>query len=280
MKRSNTVLYRLLRNRLALIGVMMILTVLVCAVFAPAIAPHDPNKMSLTAAFLPIGSDNHLLGTDEFGRDLLSRLIYGARISLTVAVISVLMGGSVGTVLGLTAGYYGGKYEAVVMRVMDALFAFPYVLLAITLMTVLGQGLNNLIIAISIVYIPGFARIVRGEALVIKNEEYIEVIRSLGASDTRIVFRHILPNCVASITVYVTMCTAGAILSEASLSFLGLGIQPPTATWGTILRGGQEFLVLSPQIATCSGLAVLITVLGFNLFGDGLRDALDPKLKR
>lgn len=280
MKRSNTVLNRLFRNRLAIIGMLMIFTVFACAIFASFIAPRDPNLMDLANSLLPVGSNQHVLGTDEFGRDLLSRLIYGARISLTVAVFAVFMGGTIGTVLGLTAGYYGGKIEAVTMRIMDALFAFPTVLLAITLMTVLGQGLNNLILAISIVAIPGFARIVRGETLVIKNEEYIEVIRSLGASDARIVFRHILPNCVASITVYASMCTAGAILSEASLSFLGLGIQPPTATWGTILRGGQEFLAVSPQIATCSGLAILITVLGFNLFGDGLRDALDPKLKQ
>jgi ABC-type dipeptide/oligopeptide/nickel transport systems, permease components len=263
-----------------MIGMTMIFAVIACAIFASFIAPHDPNKMDLANSFLPAGSEQHALGTDEFGRDLLSRLIYGARISLTVAIASILLGGTIGTVLGLAAGYYGGKIEAVTMRIMDALFAFPTVLLAISLMTVMGQGLTNLIIAISIVAVPGFARIVRGETLVIKSEEYIEVIRSLGASDARIVFRHILPNCVASVTVYATMSTAGAILSEASLSFLGLGIQPPTATWGTILRGGQEFLVVSPQIATCSGLAILITVLGFNLFGDGLRDALDPKLKR
>lgn len=268
---------KLLKNKLAFIGFIIIILIVVSAILAPVLSPYDPNKMDLSNTLLPSGSAGHILGTDNYGRDILSRIIYGSRISLIVGVFSVAIGGSIGSILGLTAGYYGRKIDAVIMRVMDALFAFPFVLLAIILMTVLGQGLGNLIIAISITNIPGFARIVRGEAMVIKKSEFIEATKSIGASDLRIIFKHIFPNSAASMTVYSTMSIAGAILSEASLSYLGLGIQPPTATWGNILKGGQEYITSNPEMAVYSGIAILITVLGFNLFGDGLRDVLDPK---
>lgn len=277
-KKERGVWGRLLRNKLAVIGLIVIAGMSFTAVFAPVIATHPPNAMDAPQLLTP-GADGHLLGTDNYGRDLFSRIVYGAQISLIVGVFAVSLGGLVGTLLGLISGYYGGKLDAVIMRTMDGLFAFPFILLAIALMTVMGQGLINVIIAIGIANVPGFARIVRGEVLSVKEEEYIEVTRSLGARDSRIVFRHILPNCMAPLIVYATMNIAGAIISEAALSFLGVGVQPPTASWGSILKDGKDFLVLSPHMATFSGLAILLSVLGFNLFGDGLRDALDPKMK-
>ncbi|MBU5445157.1 ABC transporter permease [Paenibacillus sp. MSJ-34] len=276
---ENSVMLRLLRNKLAVIGLLLIVILSVLALFAPLIATHPPDKMDLTASLLTPGTDGHLLGTDNYGRDLFSRIVYGARVSLIVGLFAVGLGGIIGTLLGLVSGYYGGKVDAVIMRIMDGLFAFPFILLAIVLMTVLGAGLFNVILAIGIANVPGFARIVRGQVLSVKEEEYIEVTRSLGAGDSRIIFSHILPNCLAPIIVYATMNIAGAIISEAALSFLGLGVQPPTASWGSILKDGKDFLVLSPHMATYSGLAILLSVLGFNLFGDGLRDALDPKMK-
>ncbi len=276
---DNSVWRRLLRNKLATVGLVIIALMVIAALFAPLLSTHDPNKMDLTKTLLEPGTDGHLLGTDNYGRDLYSRIIYGARISLIVGIFAVGLGGLIGTVLGLLSGYYGGRIDAVIMRTMDGLFAFPFILLAIALMTVLGAGLVNVIIAIGIANIPGFARIVRGQVLSVKEEEYIEVTRSLGANDSRIIFSHILPNCMAPLIVYATMNVAGAIISEAALSFLGLGIQPPTASWGNILKDGKDFLVLSPHMATFSGLAILLSVLGFNLLGDGLRDALDPKMK-
>lgn len=276
---ENSVMLRLLRNKLAVVGLLLIIILSVLALFAPLIATHPPDKMDLTASLLTPGTDGHLLGTDNYGRDLFSRIVYGARVSLIVGLFAVGLGGIIGTLLGLVSGYYGGKVDAVIMRIMDGLFAFPFILLAIVLMTVLGAGLFNVILAIGIANVPGFARIVRGQVLSVKEEEYIEVTRSLGAGDSRIIFSHILPNCLAPIIVYATMNIAGAIISEAALSFLGLGVQPPTASWGSILKDGKDFLVLSPHMATYSGLAILLSVLGFNLFGDGLRDALDPKMK-
>lgn len=276
---ENSVMLRLLRNKLAVVGLLLIVILSVLALFAPLIATYPPDKMDLTASLLTPGTDGHLLGTDNYGRDLFSRIVYGARVSLIVGLFAVGLGGIIGTLLGLVSGYYGGKVDAVIMRIMDGLFAFPFILLAIVLMTVLGAGLFNVILAIGIANVPGFARIVRGQVLSVKEEEYIEVTRSLGAGDSRIIFSHILPNCLAPIIVYATMNIAGAIISEAALSFLGLGVQPPTASWGSILKDGKDFLVLSPHMATYSGLAILLSVLGFNLFGDGLRDALDPKMK-
>lgn len=276
---NRQILKRLLKNKLALIGGIFILLNLNVAVFAPVIATHEPNEMSLTAALLRPGEHEHILGTDDFGRDLFSRIVHGARVSLLVGVVSIVLGGTFGTMLGLFAGFTGGFTDGLIMRVMDALYAFPYVLLAIALMTVLGPGLLNIIVAVSVINIPGFARIVRGETLVVREQEYIEAARAAGAGALRIIFSHVLPNCIAPLTVYGSMSMAGAILSEASLSFLGLGIRPPDPSWGSILKDGQEYLTLMPHIAAFPGIAILITVLGFNLFGDGLRDALDPRMK-
>ncbi|MDK2823661.1 MAG: peptide/nickel transport system permease protein [Clostridia bacterium] len=278
--KKNKVLKRLKKNKLAMVGMVIVIINVILAIFAPLITPYDPNEMHLEASLLPPGSQGHPLGTDEFGRDLLTRILYGSRVSLIVGVVSIGIGGTIGTLLGLIAGFYGGKIDSFIMRVMDGLFAFPYVLLAIALMTALGAGLHNIIIAVSIINVPGFARIVRGETLVVKEQDYVEAARALGAKNKRLLFWHILPNCMAPLIVYATMGIAGAILSEAALSFLGLGIKPPDPSWGSILKAGQEFLGVAPHISTFSGLAILFTVLGFNLFGDGLRDALDPRLKQ
>lgn len=298
--KKNMVLQRLLKNKLAVIGLVIVVINILVALLAPKLAPYDPTHMDLANSLQEPGTgihffhtddtgfhlikiddtEIHLLGTDDFGRDLLSRIVYGSRVSLLVGFVSILIGGTLGTVLGLIAGFYGGKIDSVIMRFMDGLFAFPYVLLAITLMTALGTGLHNIIIAVSIINIPGFARIVRGETLVVKELDYVEAARSLGAKNRRLIFWHILPNCMAPLIVYATMGIAGAILSEAALSFLGLGIKPPDPSWGSILKDGQEYLAVAPHITTFSGLSILFTVLGFNLFGDGLRDALDPRLKQ
>lgn len=270
---------KLIKNRLAAFGLIVILLLTLIAIFAPWIATHKPNEMDVAKSLLGAGEEGHLLGTDNFGRDIFSRLIYGSRISLIVGIAAVLFGAIFGSLLGVIAGYFGGKLDAIIMRFMDGLFAFPFILLAITLMTVLGQGLINVIIAIGVANIPGFARVIRGQVLGVKESDYVEVTKSLGAKHGRIIFQHVLPNSFAPLIVYGTMSVAGAIISEAALSFLGLGVQPPTASWGSMLKDGKDFLVLNPQMATFSGLAILITVLGINLFGDGLRDALDPKMK-
>lgn len=278
-KKEQSLFRKLIKNRLAAFGLILIFLLIITAIFAPLIATHNPNTMDVTKALLGVGEQGYLLGTDNFGRDIFSRIVYGSRISLIVGIAAVLFGAVIGSLLGVVAGYFGGKLDSVIMRFMDGLFAFPFILLAITLMTVLGQGLINVIIAIGIANVPGFARVVRGQVLGVKESEFIEVTRSLGAKHRRIIFQHVLPNSLAPIIVYATMSVAGAIISEAALSFLGLGVQPPTASWGSILKDGKDFLVLNPNMATFSGLSILITVLSINLFGDGLRDALDPKMK-
>lgn len=268
----------LIRNKLAMVGLIIVTVVILVAILAPYIATHDPLSINPLASFRSVGEEGHLLGTDNFGRDLFSRIVYGSRISVIVGFSAVAIGGVIGTVLGLIAGFTGGALDNLIMRVMDGFSAFPFILLAILIMSVLGQGLGNVILSIGIGNIPGFTRIVRGQVLSIKEEEFIEVLRSLGASNSRIMFSHVLPNSMPSLVVHGTMSIAGAIISEASLSFLGLGVQPPTPSWGSILNEGRGFLVLNPEIATFSGLAILFTVLGINILGDGIRDALDPKL--
>lgn len=268
---------RLFRNKLAIIGFVIVMILILVAIFAPMIATHEPNTVNVTSTFLKPGVDGHILGTDNYGRDLFSRIIYGSRISLIASLSAVAIGGVVGTILGLIAGYFGGWLDTLIMRLMDGMSAFPFILLAIFLMTVFGQGLGNVILAIGIGNVPGFTRIVRGQVLAVKEEEFIEVQHSLGASTGRILFLHVFPNAVAPIVVHATSSIAGAIISEATLSFLGLGVAPPTPSWGSILNEGRNFLVLNPEIALYSGLAILITVLGINILGDGIRDALDPK---
>lgn len=268
------------RNHAAVVGLVIVAVMVFVAVFAPLLAPFDPYETHISESFLKPGTNGYLLGTDEYGRDLLSRMIYGARMSVGVALGSTLLGGIIGIILGLTAGFFGGIIDAVIMRIMDGMFAFPFILLAIFLVTIFGPGTGNVILAIGIVAIPSFARVVRGQVLVVKNEEFCNAERVLGASKSRILFYHILPNAVSQIIVYATLSIANAIISEASLSFLGLGILTPMASWGNILRAGKASMNSAPYISVIAGIFILVTVIGFNLFGDGVRDMLDPKSKR
>jgi peptide/nickel transport system permease protein len=279
-RKSNNAWNKLKRNKTAILGLIIICIMILMVIFADFISPYDPNTLDLGNTYLKPGSEGHIFGTDEFGRDLLSRIIYGSRISILVAVGATIVGGIIGLLLGLVSGYMGGIVDSVIMRIMDGMMAFPFVLLSILLMTILGSGVFNVILAIGISNVPRFARIVRGQVLVVKKEEYCSAVRVIGASDARLLFGHILPNSLSPIIVQATLNVAGSIISEATLSFLGLGISPPTASWGNILRGGKDYLTTAPHIATISGFFILITVLGFNLFGDGIRDVLDPKMKK
>lgn len=279
-RRANNVWNKLRRNKTAMIGLVIVVFMMAMAILAPMIATHDPNAIKPSETYLGFGEKGHIFGTDEFGRDLFSRIVYGARISLIAAIGGTFVGGIIGILLGLIAGYAGGIVDAVIMRFMDGLLAFPFVLPAIILMTILGSGLQNVILAIGIGNVPTFARVVRGQVHIVKNEEYCNAGRVIGISNARMLFCHILPNTISPIIVYATLNVAGAIISEATLSFLGLGISQPTASWGNILRAGRDCLNTAPHIATISGVFILVTVLGFNLLGDGVRDVLDPKMKR
>ncbi|WP_026692246.1 ABC transporter permease [Peribacillus kribbensis] len=266
---------RLIKNKAAVIGLIIIILQIVLAVFAPAFAAHNPVKQDLSLAELPPGTDGHWLGTDNYGRDMWSRLVYGARISLFVGIGAVALGLAGGITLGLLSGYYR-KLDGIIMRFVDLLFAFPGILLAMLIIAILGTSLLNVVIAISIWSIPTCARIVRGSVLSVKKQEYILAMKSLGASDTRILIKHILPNCMAPIIVFATMRMATAILSTASLSFLGLGAQPPTPEWGAMISAGQDFMWTSPHMIVIPGIAIMCVVFAFNVVGDALRDALDP----
>jgi len=279
-RRANNVWNKLKRNKTAMVGLIIVTIMMIMAIFAPFIATHDPNAIDPVNSYLEFGEQGHIFGTDEFGRDLFSRIVYGSRVSLIAAVGGVCVGGVIGILLGLLSGYKGGAVDAVIMRIMDGLLAYPHILLAILLMTVLGSGLFSVVLAIGIGNVPNFARVVRGQVMIVKNEEYCNAGRVIGISNARLLFKHILPNTVSTVIVYATLNVAGAIISEATLSFLGLGISPPTPSWGNILRAGKDCLTTAPHIATMSGLFILVTVLGFNLFGDGIRDVLDPKMKR
>ncbi|MFE8697809.1 ABC transporter permease [Cytobacillus sp. FJAT-53684] len=268
---------RLLKNKLAVIGLIIIVVQIGMAIFAPLITFHDPAKQNLVASELPAFSDEHWLGTDNYGRDVWSRIVYGARISLVVGLVAVSLGLIGGVVLGLLGGYYK-KLDGIIMRIVDLLFSFPGILLAMLIIAILGTSLVNVAIAISIWSIPSCARIVRGSVLSIKEKEYIMAMKSLGASDLRIMVKHILPNCFAPIIVFATMRMATAILSTASLSYLGLGAQPPTPEWGAMISQGQAFMWSSPHLTIVPGIAIMLTVFAFNVVGDGLRDAIDPNM--
>ncbi len=270
---------RLRRNPAAMGGLAVVLVFALLAVFAPFAAPDDPLAQDLDARLLP-PSRAHLLGTDDLGRDLLSRIIYGGRVSLTVGFVSIGLALIIGALLGLLAGFYGRWADSVTMRTMDIMLAFPATLLAIFIVGVRGPGLNNAMLAIGVINIPIFARIVRGSVLRVRQEDFVEAARALGASRTRILGRHILPNTLAPIIVQTTLGVGSAVLEAAGLSFLGLGAQAPTAEWGAMLANTREFLRDAPWAATFPGIAILLTVVGFNLLGDGLRDALDPRLRQ
>ena len=270
---------RFKRNRMAVFGLVVIILLILCALFPSVVAPYGYDDQNLSEQFIaPCLA--HPFGTDNFGRDILSRVIYGCRISLLIGLISVSISCVLGVILGCIAGYYGNKVDNLVMRFIDIMLAIPQMLLAMSIVAALGIGTENLILAIAIGSVPGYARIVRGSILSVKGQEYIEAARSIGASDFRIITRHIVPNCLAPIIVQATMSIASAILSTASMSFIGLGIEPPTPEWGSMLSAGRAYLRDHWFVVTFPGIAIMLTVFAFNLFGDGLRDALDPKLKQ
>jgi peptide/nickel transport system permease protein len=271
-------LRRLRRQPLSIFSGLLVTILILTAIFGPLLAPYDPNAINMSQRFTS-PSLEHPFGTDDFGRDILRRVMVGARVSLMVGIIAVGLSATVGSFLGLLAGYTGRFTDEVIMRVMDILFAFPAILLAIAIMAALGRGVGNAMIAIGIVYIPIFARIVRGSVLSVREEEFVEAARATGSSNGRIMFRHIFPNVLSPLIVEITLSLSFAILAEAALSFFGLGTQPPDPSWGRMLSEGRAYFQQSAWLAIFPGLAIMLTVLGFNLLGDGLRDALDPRLK-
>ncbi len=271
-------LRRYARNRLALIGLWVVLLIIAAALFAPWIAPANPTKPDFENVLKP-PHPGHPLGTDDLGRDELSRVIFGARTSLLAGVISVGIAVCVGLPLGLVAGYYRGRLDDFLMRLTDAMLSFPFLVLALALTAILGAGLVQAMIAIGIVFTPGFIRLSRAKVLSEREQDYVEAARSAGASDRRLIWRHILPNVLSPILVQGSLATATAITAEAALSFLGLGTQPPTPSWGSMLNIAQAYLSSAPWMAIWPGIAIFITVLSLNLLGDGLREALDPRLR-
>jgi peptide/nickel transport system permease protein len=270
--------YRFYKNKLAFIGFIIIVSYILLAILAPLIAPYDPYEMSPDES-LTGPSASHLFGTDQFGRDIFTRIMYGSQISLKVGIISVGISLLLGVTMGVVAAFYGKWVDTLLSRVTDVLFAFPDILLALAIMAVLGPSLTNVMIAIGIVYTPIFARIARGAALSVKDALYIEAARSIGVSSFTIIRRHILPNSMAPIIVQTTLSFAFAILAEAALSFLGLGVEPDSPSWGIMLNEGKDWMEMAWWVAIFPGLAITLAVLSFNVMGDGLRDALDPSLK-
>lgn len=261
-----------------LFGGSIVLVLVVAAVFAPLIAPHSPYQQYTTDQLVG-PSAAYPMGTDDLGRDVFSRVLFGARISIQVAAISVAIGLLVGGALGLIAAYYGGAWDLIIMRFADILFAFPSLLLAIAVLALLGPSLTNVMVAIGIIFIPIFVRVTRAAGLVIVQEPYVDASRASGASPARIMLRHVLPNALPPLLVQTTLAISYAILAEASLSFLGLGAQPPEPSWGSMLNAGRGFMVFAPWTAVAPGMAIFLAVLGFNILGDGLRDVLDPRMK-
>ena len=270
---------RLRRNKLAMIGMVLVILIVFSAIFADLISPYPYDGIDVTAR-MQLPSAEHLLGTDNFGRDLLSRIIYGGRISLLVACAAVLIALVIGGVLGATAGFFGGTYETIVMAFMDILMAIPGFLLAVAISTALGGGTLNTSLAIAVGAIPSYARLVRSQVLTIKDREFVEAAEAMGAGKLRIIFHDIVPNALSPIIVESTLRIGACILQISSLSFIGLGVQPPTPEWGSMLSSGREFIRDFYPMVVFPGMAIMATLFGFNLFGDGLRDALDPRLKR
>lgn len=278
------------RNRTALIGLALVIIIIFVAVFAddwfvawlqgrkaqPLLAPFDPAKQDTRSRLEPPGS-GHLMGLDTYGRDITARIIYGTRVSLMVGILSVLLGGVIGTFLGLMAGYSGGKVEDIVMRSVDVLMAFPSLIMGLMVLAVLGPGISKMVIAIGIMLSPAFVRIVHSTTLSVKENDYVLAARAIGVSRLRMVRAHILPNVLGEAIVLASVYTATAIRVEANLSFIGLGVSPPTPAWGTMIRDGTQYLTSAPWLSVFPGLAILITVLAFNLLGDGMRDIMDPK---
>ena len=265
-------------NKASWIGLAIFLIVMAAAIFAPLIAPHDPLDQDVLDRLKPPSTD-HLLGTDYYGRDTFSRLVYGARISLVIGIVSTLIAMAAGTLIGMLAGWRGGRFDTITMQIMDMLLAFPSLILGLIIVAMLGPSIQNIIAAIALTSVPPFARIARAPTIAVKGRDFVEACRSLGFSDTRILSVHILPNIFPEILVMGSLWLANAIRTEASLAFIGLGLKPPTPTWGGMIREGFENILDSAWLAMAPGVAILIVVFALNLLGDGLRDAVDPKLK-
>jgi peptide/nickel transport system permease protein len=263
---------------LVVVGVVIILLLVITAIFAPYIAPYRPNKQNLRLSIQPPSRD-HWLGTDDLGRDQLSRIIYGSRIAIMVGVVAVTISGLLGMFMGLAAGYFGGWTEIIIMRLVDALMAFPPIILMLSIAAVLGGGLTNVMIAVGIGMIPTYCRLMCAQILSIKENDHILAANTIGASHWRVMFIHLVPNAFPSLLILFTLNMGSAILMEASLSFLGIGINPPTATWGNLINTGYTYLLSNPALSLAPGVAILLVVLAFNMVGDGLRDALDPRLR-
>lgn len=267
---------RFILNKLAMTGLLFIILFLLAALIAPLLVSYDPSVQNLTMV-LATPDSGHIMGTDELGRDIFSRVMMGARTSLMIGVLSTLIGGVIGIIIGAVSGYWGGKLDMVVMRVMDTIMAFPTILLALLLVTILGTGLNSAIVAVGVASIPRFAMQVRGSVLSIKQEQYIEAAYVLGQKPFLVLCRHILPNCMAPIIVQITLTIGNSILTVSGLGFLGLGAKPGEAEWGAMLSNARSFLNSAPHVAMFPGIAIALTVLGFNLLGDGLRDTMDVR---
>jgi len=270
---------RFARNPGAVFGLAVFLAIVAMAVLAPVLAPYDPIAQGVGNPF-ERPSAAHWAGTDSFGRDIMSRIIYGARVALVVGLVAVLLAMVIGVTLGLISGYYGGIVDTVIMRIMDGLFAFPIIILAIAMMAVMGFGVRNVIIAVAVGFIAPFARVTRGDVLAVKEEPYIEAARLAGVGSFAIIFRHVLPNVLAPIIVQGALRVSGAIITESGLSFLGLGPPPPTPAWGRMIAEGQAFIVMAPHVSTIPGIALMLAIVALNLLGDGLRDTLDPRMRR
>jgi peptide/nickel transport system permease protein len=270
---------RLRRNRAAIVGAAIVALFVFVAGLAPLLIPFNPIQGNLGDRLQP-PSSAHWLGTDELGRDILSRILFGARISLEIQIVAVLLALVIGVILGAVGGYLGGYVDNLIMRAMDVLLAFPSIFLALAIIAALGTGLFNLMLAAGIASVPQFARIVRASILSLKEREFVEAALALGSGSNRIMFRHLLPNCLAPIIVQSTLRMATVLLTASGLSFLGLGVQPPTPEWGAMLSNARSYLIVAPHVATIPGLAIMVVVVGFNLFGDGLRDTLDPRLRQ
>lgn len=273
----------ILKSKTAVIGLGLLLLVVTFAVFAPVLAPHDPLEQNLATrlqppAWMQGGDSQHPLGTDHLGRDILSRIIYGARVSLLVAVIAVAVSGTLGTLLGLAAGYWRGRIDSFIMLLADVQLAFPFILLALAVMSVLGAGLRNVVIVLGVTGWVAYGRLIRAEVMSLSAKEYIEAVRALGQKDSKIIVRHILPNVMPSVIVMASLRIANMIIAEASLTFMGLGVEPHIPTWGSMLADGRGYITSAWWLATFPGLAIMLTVLGVNLVGDWLRDVLDPRM--
>ena len=275
---AGEIIRRFLKDKAAVVSLIFVFLLILCSLFPEKIAPYSYDKQNYSETFVSPCA-KHLFGTDNYGRDIFSRVVYGTRISIGIGLLAVLLSCIVGIVIGALAGFYGGAVDNIFMRFIDIMLAIPSILLMMAIVTALGNGVINLTIAIAVSSVPGYARIVRASVMTEKGKEYIEAARSVGTSDVKIILRHILPNCLAPIIVQATMSIATAILSIASLSFVGLGIAPPTPEWGSMLNDAQSFMRDHWFVVTFPGLMIMLTVFAFNLLGDGLRDALDPKLK-